>query len=220
MLKRVLAVLLISGVLQGQQLTFSNSNLPIAHADTIAAGLGVGFDERHNLLRRGYQEDIAVFLCSPPFPNGSCGFTDHRKLNGITPVSLMLDLPPEITASYRKGRKYLPISSGAPVHLSDKNDVLLLRMIAGSGTPLGVLSIRGILQYEIAEPGQAATTQAINTVFQATVVEHNTEVVEHLWPYGSHPGQHVKDVALVPIEIFQSLLLWIGCIFHSCDSGM
>jgi hypothetical protein len=217
MLKRAVALLFISGVLQGQELLLTSSNLQSTQADTLAATLGVGFDQRHDILRRGHQEEIAVFLCSPRLPDGGCGFTDHRKLNGITPVSLTLDLPPEITASYRKGRKYLPVSSGAPVHFSGKNEVLLLRMIAGSGAPLGVLSIRGALQYEIAEPGQAASTQTINAVFQVTVVEHNTEVVEHLWPYGSRVGENVKDVALVPIQVFQALLFWIGYGLHLCD---
>lgn len=217
MLKRALILLLISSLLHAQQLPGTNDKQPCPDEKAVSGRLGIAVDQRHDLLRRGRSEDMALVLCSPQLPYGGCGYQNHPPLKGIIPVSFRIDLPPGITSWYRSGRRYLPLPPGAPAQFQRKNGVLLLRLKAADSIPFGVQRLHGTLQYEIVEPGKSRTTQTREVEFQVIVVAQNTKVAENEWPFGSHVGQRVKDVALAPLVPFQLLLFVIACGISPCD---
>lgn len=93
----------------------------------------------------------------------------------------------------------------------------MLRLKAADSIPFGVQRLHGTLQYEIVEPGKSRTTQTREVEFQVIVVAQNTKVAENEWPFGSHVGQRVKDVALAPLVPFQLLLFVIACGISPCD---
>jgi hypothetical protein len=77
MLKRTLILLLISSLLQAQQLPGATNKQPCPDEKPIRIGLGVTIDQRHDLLRRGRSDDMVLVLCSPQLPYGGCGYQNH-----------------------------------------------------------------------------------------------------------------------------------------------
>ncbi|HEV7552300.1 MAG TPA: hypothetical protein VGP65_11490, partial [Candidatus Angelobacter sp.] len=181
------------------------------------SSLGVTIDQRHDLLRRGRSDDMVLILCSPQLPYGGCGYQNHPPQKGIVPLSFGIDLPPGITSWYRSGRRYLPLRPGAPAQFQRKSGVLLLRLKAADSVPFGVQRLHGTLQYETDEPGKPRTVQTVQVEFQVMVAAHNATVAENEWPFGSHTGQRVKEVALAPLVPFQMLLFVIVCGISTCD---
>ena len=216
-LKKVLAFLLISGLVHAQQSSGITDQQPCPEPHKVPPGPGFSVAERHDFLRRGQTEDFAVLLCSPQLLYGGCGVTRHPQLQGITPVSLIIDNPSGITIFYRNGRKYLPLIAGTPAYFTRKSGVLLLRMTAGGDAPVGIHRLHGSLQYQSDKPGMPPTSQTLEINFWVKVVTPDAAVAENEWPFTSHIGQHVKDVALAPLAPFQWLLFVIVCGTGSCD---
>lgn len=217
MLKQTVILLLVSSLLHAQQLPGTNDTQPCPDEKSIPSGPGITVDRKHDLLRRGRSEDIALVLCSPQIRYGGCGYQNHPPLKGIAPVSFSIDFPSGITAWYRGGRKYLPLRPGATAQFQRKSGVLLLRLRAADSVSLGVQRLHGTLLYEIIEPGKSHTTQTREVEFEFTVVAQDATVAENEWPFGSHVGRHVKDFALAPLVPFQFLLFVIACGISTCD---
>lgn len=217
MLKKSLMLFLVSAVLYAQQSPSAASQQPCPDANQLLAGPGFNVNQHHDLLRRSRTEDFAVVLCSPRLAYGGCDYQNHPPQNGILPLSFSIDLPVGIRASYRNGRRYVPLSTATPAKFTSKSGVLLLRLTAGDNMPLGVQRLHGTLRYETNEPGKPHTTQVMEIDFPLTVVDHDARTAENEWPYGNHLGQHVKDVVLAPLLPFQFLLFVIVCSTSTCD---
>lgn len=217
MLKRALVLVLISSLLQAQQAAEPAKQQPCPDEKQAPSGPGVTVNQRYELVRRGRTGDFAVIVCSPQLSFGGCGVQVHPPQTNVSPVSFTLDVPPGITISYRKGRKYLQLASGVPAEFGRPKGALLLRVRADSGVPLGYHLMHGSLRYKKNEPGKASAEATLDVIVHFTVGEHDAKMSENEWPYGSHIGQHVKEVALAPLVPFQFLLFVIVCGIGTCD---
>jgi hypothetical protein len=213
----LVAFVIIPGSLHSQEAVNKTRQEPCPDKEVAPSGPGLTVKERHGSLRRDREEDFAVVLCSPQLPYGGCGYDPHPSQTGIVPLTFDIDSAQGLTVRYRDGLKYRAFAPGTPIRFRHGNRVLLLKMKAGANAPLGVQRLHGTLTFQTVEPGKADSTQQIAVDFQVTIVNHDDQVTDYDWPFGSQVGRHMKDVALAPLLPFEFLMLAIACSASACD---
>lgn len=181
------------------------------------SGPALTVTERHNRLRQGREEEFVVALCSPQLPADGCGAEANSRQTEIVPLAFGIDPPQGLTIRYRDGRKYRPLVRGTPVRLRRGSGLLFLKINAGPDAPIGVQKLRANFMFQRVEPGKSMATEQIAVDFQVVITGHDTEVTESDWPFGSHVGRHLKQVALAPLVPFEILLFVIVCSTSACD---
>jgi hypothetical protein len=151
------------------------------------------FFQRYTQLRRGRDMEIAVYLCQPTPRIPDCDSHYARMGNTITPVSLQIEPAEGFTIRYGDGRHYKSAPQGTPEYLADKGLIFLKVHASGKLAP-GQYTLKGTMTIRSLRGDDLSTRQRIPVVIPVTLVEHNAQVREMDWRYGSHPGEGFKNV--------------------------
>jgi hypothetical protein len=165
------------------------------------------FFQRHTQLRRGRDMEIAVFLCQPTPRIPDCDSHYARRKNSIVPVSLQMEPAEGFTVRYGDGRHYKSAPQGTPDYLADKGLIFLKVHASGKLAP-GQYRLKGTLAIRSLHGDDFSTPQHIPVEIPLTLVEHNTEVREMDWRYGSHPGEGFKNFMVG----FVAVPYWTGAV--------
>jgi hypothetical protein len=212
--------ILVSGNEQGltsvtEKISFADSQSPATPPLQVSAQ----FFQRHTQLRRGRDLEIAVYLCQPTPRISECDSHYARLKNSIAPVSLQMAPAEGFTVRYGDGRHYKSAPQGTPDYLADKGLIFFKVHASGKLAP-GQYTLKGTMAIRSLH-GENSTQQPIAVVIPVTVVDHDAQVSQVQWRYGSHPGEDFKNVMVgfTAIPYWTGVLLFAGayCTFADCS---
>lgn len=195
MLREIITVLLIPAISAAQTVQ-SWSKVQIEPAtgkgqQIAAGGMTMATVTRYDKLRRGHEEEIAVFpgRLSSPCP----GCLPSPKQNGeISAVSLELEPAPGFTVRYGDGRHYRSVSHGSLAY-TQAGRVFLMKLRVAGAVAAGDYLIKGKLTYRVFKRGKYSELQQAQIAIPVTVVQADAAVRKGAWPYKPPPDHKVRN---------------------------
>lgn len=177
------------------------------------------FFQRHTQLRRGHDLEVAVYLCQPTPRIHDCDSHYARLKNSIVPVSLQMEPSEGFTIRYGDGRHYKSALQGTPDYPADRGLIFLKVHDSGKLTA-GQYTLKGTMTIRSTRGDEFSTPQRVLVEIPVTLVEHDAQVSQMEWRYGSHPGEGFKNfmVGLIAVPYWTGAVLTAAayCTFADC----
>lgn len=198
-----------------EKISVADSQSPVAPPPQVSAQ----FFQRHTQLRRGHDLEIAVYLCQPTPRVPVCDSHFARLNNTITPVSLQIEPAEGFTIRYGDGRHYKSALQGTPDYLADRG-LIFLKVHASSKLTPGQYMLKGTMTFRSMRGDDLSTRQRIPVEIPVTLVDHDAQVSQMEWRYGSHPGEDFKNfmVGVIAVPYWTGVVLTAAayCTFADC----
>jgi len=177
------------------------------------------FFQRHTQLRRGRDMEIAVYLCQPTPRIPECDSHYARLKNSLAPVSLQMEPAEGFTIRYGDGRHYRSAPQGAPDYPADRGLIFLKVHASGKLAP-GQYTLKGTMAIRRLHGDDSSTPQRIPVEIPVTLVDHDAQVSQMEWRYGSHPREDFKNgmVGFIAVPYWAGVVLFAAanCTFADC----
>jgi hypothetical protein len=164
-----------------------------------------------NGLPRNRDEDVAVVLYAPTNKYGCCFLTNDPKQPGIFPTKFELLPSTEFRVRFRSGFRYKSQAPGTPIEMAAGEKIVLLKLRANGGTPLGEYVLHGKLTYQAVRDHKLQPAQEVEVLIPVNVVSEKSKVEEIDWPFGTHVKRNLIRIIALPVEIPAAVLLAIAC---------
>ncbi len=200
-------------------LTEETAQLP-ALTPTAGTLVQVRAVQRYNKLRRGRDEQIAIF---PVMATANCA-TCLKNPRTLHLNSLELNPVAGFTVRYGDGKNF-DVKRDPYSSMTKGGNVFLLKLKADKNMPLGDYTITGKLKFFDVE-NRAAGLQEVAVAIPITVVDHNAEVAKDAWNYdrlpdgesfGDKVGKAIEIALLIPLVPFLFIFGLIECGSPFCE---
>lgn len=223
--------LLLAGVWSGaQSIPGSENELSRAQVETTAIPdsqtqaaplpqVSAQFFQRQTQLRRGHDQEIAVYLCQPTPRVPMCDSHFARLNNTIVPVSLQMEAAEGFTIRYGDGRHYKSALQGTPDYIADRG-LIFLKVHASGKLTTGQYTLKGTMTIRSMHGEDLSTPQSIPVEIPVTLVDRDAQVSQMEWRYGSHPDEDFKNflTGFIAVPYWTGVVLTAAayCTFADC----
>lgn len=224
MWREIIAVFLMTGICLAQtpqtiQGTLSAPN--VAEQELAARHVRPTVVERYTTLRRGRDEEVAIFLGKSSLVCPAC--TPVPTITpGIMEVSeLQIEPAPGFSIQYSGDGRHFSAGTKPQLVFTRAGRMFLVRIKATNGTALGQHTLKGKMSFRVRQCAGFSSPLPVEISIPVAVVDHKATVIKSAWPYALYPDHKIRrtvaTVLMAPLLVPMYAIFLAYCVATDCE---
>lgn len=223
MWRKIIAIFVMSGICLAQtpQTIQGRLSAPtVAEQELAARHVKPTVVERYTTLRRGRDQEVAIFLGSSPLVCPACAPVP-TIMPGVMETSLELEPLQGFSIQYSNDGRHFSARTRPALVFTRAGELFMVRMKAENGTALGQYTVKGKLLVRMRQCVGFSSPQPVEISIPVTVVDHNARVSKSAWPYALYPDHKVRrvvaTVVMAPLLVPMFAIFPAYCVATDCE---